>query len=222
MSERWSGWSGILCIVAVTMALFLPGFPLPSSTDSGHSVGAFLDAHRGAWLFSAWLTFPEIVLFSWFAIGLRAYLGRAFSKSEGLMLYMLAGAFGVVAGGLVSTTLQILLGIVPAAQLGPATVKAFYVGWLACVPVIFMSLAMMLFAASGGIRRQRLMNGWLARIGYLTALLCVLGTGSVFFGSGPMSLNGLVAYLAFFAFGLWTILVSLHLIFGKGAARRRI
>src|SRR6516162_2967070 len=220
MSERSAGWSGILCIVVVAIALFLPGYPLPSATDSGRVVGAFLDAHRGAWLLGAWLTFPETVFFSWFVLGLRKYLGRAFSTNEGLMLYMLAGAFGAVAAGLVGTTLQILLGIVPASQLGPAPIKAFYVGWLACVPVVFMSLAAMLFAAAHGMRRRQLMNGWLAGIGYVAALLYVLVTSTVFFSSGPMALNGPVAYIAFFAFALWTVLASLHLIFGLHAAER--
>jgi hypothetical protein len=35
-----------------------------------------------------------------------------------------------------------------------------------------------------------------------------------------MALNGLVAYIAFFAFALWTVLASLHLIFGQHPAQR--
>ncbi len=213
ISPAAAGWSGILCIVAVAIALFAPGFPLPSAADSGVSVNAFIEAHRAAWMLGAWLTFPELVFFLWFFVGLGAYLRPVPGWSEGLELYMLAGAIGTVAAGLIATTLQIVLGIVPFGDLGPGAVRALYVGWLASgVPVLFMPLAATLFVASEGLRSHPSAPPWLAGVGYAATILCVLGTVTTFFTSGPFALNGAIGYLAFFVFAAWTLLTSIHLI----------
>ena len=217
VSQLSAGWAGILCIAAVAVALFVPGFPLPSAADSGDAVNAFLDAHRVAWMLGAWLTFPELAFFLWFMAGLAAYLRRASSRLDGLMLYMLAGAIGTVAAGLIATTLQIVLGVIPFADLGPAAVRALYVAWLASgVPVLFMPLAATLFAAAEGLRSDTSAPVWLAGSAYATMFLCVLGTITTFFVSGPFALNGPVGYLAFFAFAIWLLLTSIHLIRSRG------
>lgn len=213
ISHRSAGWGAILCVIVVAIALFVPGFPLPSATDSGASISAFLDAHRTAWELGAWLTFPELVLFLWFIIGLQMYLRQASSRNDGLMLYMLAGAVCTVAAGLVATTLQIVLGVIPSVELGPVAVRSLYVGWLASgVPVLFMPLAATLFAAAEGLRTHPLAPRWLTGLAYVATLLCVLGTFTTFFASGAFALNGAVGYAAFFAFAIWTVLTGVHLI----------
>ena len=213
VSQLAAGWSGILCVIAVAIALFFPGLPLPSATDSGASIGAFLDAHRAAWMIGAWLTFPELVFFLWFIVGLRTYLLDASGRREGLMLYMIAGAVCTIAAGLIATTLQIVLGVIPVGELGSAAVRTLYVAWLASgVPVLFMPLAATLFAAAEGLRNHPTAPPWLSGLAYAATLLCVLGTVTAFFASGPLGLNGPVGYAAFFAFAVWTLLTSVHLI----------
>jgi hypothetical protein len=213
VSSRSAGWAGILCVAVVTIALFAPGFPLPSAADSGTSVNAFLDAHHAAWMLGAWLTFLELLFFLWFTAGLYAYLRQSAGLSEGLMLFMLAGAISAVAAGLIATTLQIVLGLIPFADLGAAAVRALYVAWLVSgVPVLFMPLAAMLFAAAEGLRTDRLAPRWLAAFGYAAMLCCILATLTTFFISGPLGLNGPIGYIAFFVFAAWMILTSIHLI----------
>lgn len=213
VSPRSAGWAAILCIAVVAIALFVPGYPLPSAADSGASVSAFLDAHRSAWLLGAWLTFPELAFFLWFFIGLRAYLRKTADVDEGLMLYMLAGAISTVAAGLVATTLQIVLGVLPSAALGAVAVKTLYVGWLASgVPVLFMALAATLFPAAVALKSNPEAPASLAIFGYAATVFCVLGTVTTFFVSGPFALNGPVGYIAFFVFAVWAILTGIHLI----------
>lgn len=213
MTERSAGWAGIFSLIAVAIALFLPGGSLPSAADSGQAVGAFIDAHHAAWMIGAWLTFPEMVFFLWFAIGLRSYLRRGGDRVESLNLLMLSGALATVAGGLIATTLQIVIGIVPAHDLGVQGVRALYVGWLASgVPVVFMPLALMLFAAARSMHVHRSAPGWLVGIGYVAAAGSVLGSFTTFFSTGIIALNGPVGYLAFFLFALWVVLTSALLV----------
>jgi hypothetical protein len=213
ISPRSAGWAGVLCVAAVAIALFVPGFPLPSAADSAAAVNTYLDAHRAAWMLGAWLTFPELVFFFWFIGGLYAYLRNGAGRSDGLLLFMLAGAVGAVAAGLIATTLQIVLGIVPFADLGPAAVKALYVAWLVSgVPVLFMPLAAMLFAAAEGLRTHPSTPLWLAGLGYAAMLCCILATLTTFFTTGALALNGPIGYITFFVFGAWTILTSIQLI----------
>lgn len=219
ISPRSAGWAGVLCIAVVAIALFVPGFPLPSAADSGAAVNAFLDAHRAAWMLGAWLTFLELLFFLWFTAGLYTYLRQSAGRSEGLMLFMLAGAISAVAAGLIATTLQIVLGVVPFADLGPAAVRALYVAWLVSgVPVLFMPLAAMLFAAAEGLRTNRSAPRWLAGFGYAAMLCCILATVTTFFISGPLALNGPIGYIAFFVFAAWMILTSIHLIGSRDIA----
>lgn len=179
MTQRSAGLTGIFCVIAVAVALFLPGASLPSAADSGQAVGAFINAHR-AWMVGAWLTFPEMVFFLWFAVGLRDYLRRTGDRAENLNLLMVSGALATVAGGLIATTLQIVIGIVPLHDLGVRGMRALYVGWLASgVPVVFMPLTLMLFAAARSMHVHRSAPGWLVGTGYTAAaasVICPLGS----------------------------------------------
>jgi hypothetical protein len=214
--ERSAGWAGIFCVIAVAIALFLPGPALPSAADQGQVVGEFIDSHRVAWMAGAWLTFPEMAFFLWFTVGLRSYLRRNGDADDSLTLYMLGGALGTVAAGLVATTLQIVLGIVPIHDLTLPGTRALYVGWLASgVPVLFMPLALMLFAAAYGMHRCRSTPGWLAGLGYVTAAASVLATFTTFYSAGALALSGPIGYLAFFLFALWIVLTSVRLIAGN-------
>jgi hypothetical protein len=212
VSERSAGWAGIFCVVAVAIAVFVRGYPLPSAADSGNAIAAFLTAHRLAWLVGGWLTFPEAVFFLWFFSGLLSRLRRLNVANDALRWFALSGAIGTVAAGLIATSLQIVLGVLPSGELGAVTIKALYVGWLASgVPVLFMPLAIAVGAVSLSLRRLpsvRLLE-W---SGYCAVALSVLGTLTTFFTSGPLALNGLVGYAAFFAFAVWTLLVSRYLI----------
>ena len=213
MSDRSAGWAGILCVIAVAIALFLPGPALPSAADSGTAIATFIADHNFAWMLGAWLTFPEMVFFLWFAVALRNVLIRNGAGGGGLPLYMLGGAIATIAAGLIATTLQVVLGIVPSQELGVIQTKTLYVGWLVSgVPVLFMPLAMMQFAATLGMQKYALAPSWLTGIGYAGAAVSAIATVTTFYAAGVMALNGPVGYLAFFIFALWVVLVSLRLI----------
>lgn len=199
-------------MAAVAIALFLPGPSLPSAADSGVKISAFISAHYVAWMLGAWLTFAELVFFLWFTVGLRNWLDRRGIGENGLPLLMLAGAVAAVAAGLIATTLQVVLGIVPAPQLGGQT-KVLYVGWLVSgVPVLFMPLALMQFAATRAMQRVAGVPAWLTGVGYAGAAVSAIATLTTFYASGPLALSGPAGYVAFFVFAVWIVLVSLRLI----------
>lgn len=219
MTDRSTGWAGILCVVAVAVALFLPGPSLPSAADSGKAIAAFIDVHKFAWMLGAWLTFPEMVFFLWFAVGLRNVLIRHGAGGGGLPIYMLGGAIATIAAGLIATTLQVVLGIVPSQELGLRETKTLYVGWLVSgVPVLFMPLAMMQFAATLAMQRYALAPAWLTGIGYAGAAVSAIATVTTFYAVGVMALSGPIGYVAFSIFALWVVLVGLRLMRSRRSA----
>lgn len=126
---------------------------------------------------------------------------------------MLAGAAGTVAAGLIATTLQIVLGLVPGKALGDTGMAALYAAWLASgVPVLFMPLAVMQFGGVEAMRRYTPIPGWLTAVGYAGVTASVLGTVTTFYASGPFALSGPVGYVAFLLFALWVVVISFRLI----------
>jgi hypothetical protein len=213
--QRSAGWSGIVFIVLAIVGAILPGAP-PPGTETGQSLVAYLDAHRSAWLFGGWLVFPQTVFFVWFVVGLRNYLQGAPAGDDTLPLYALIG--GILSAGvaLIAGGIQIALGFVPAADLGPNVVKALYVVWLiAGTPLIFMPTTVLTFASGHCLRRQASAPKWLAAVSYVTAIVCALATLTAFSNTGAMSPSGIAGYVPFFVLVIWVVSTSVVLVRSK-------
>ncbi len=217
--ERSAGYAGIAFVVILVVAAVLPGIP-PASEESPATIGAYMAAHRTAWLLANWLMFPGAVFFLWFAVQLRAYLRLAPQVDDGLPTYALAGAIATVAIQLAWAGLAMALAFHPAAALGDNAIRMLYDLYNLVGALFIAPLVATIFAVSHSGRRHASLPGGLVAWGYLTALLMAITTLSVFFTDGFLALGGLGSLLlAVVPFVVWTIWTSIVLIRApRGAA----
>ncbi len=210
--ERSAGWSGIAFIVMVLLAAFLPGVPPPPDTPSP-VLSAWLDGHRMLWTLGGWLIFPGVAFFLWWLVQLRAYLRLAPQIDDGLPTYMLTG--GILAAVVVTlaATVQVVMGLQPAAVFGPQVVQMLFETFNALGAMVFIPSTVVVFAAShSGLRHQSLPRG-LAYWGYLTSVGCAISTLSVFSISGFMAVGYVgTVVLGLLPFAIWVLGVSVAMI----------
>jgi|SRR5579884_1179563 len=210
--ERSAGYAGILFIVLIFVQIFAPGIPPPSESTPA-DIGAFMAAHRTAWLFANWLTFPVVVLFLWFAVQLRAFLRLAPQVDDGLPTYALAGAIATAGAEVVWASISMTLAFHPASALGDNVVRALYdvnnlLGAMFTAPLVAT-----MFATSHSGRRHGSLPAALVWWGYLSALLMGISTLSIFFTDGFLALAGVGALaIGFLPFAVWTVWISIVLI----------
>ncbi|MDP9018261.1 MAG: hypothetical protein M3N19_08065, partial [Candidatus Eremiobacteraeota bacterium] len=157
--ERSAGYAGIAFVIISAIGLFLYGIP-PLITWPASAIADFVIAHRGLWLFGAWLTLPESAFFFWFIVQLRAYLRTVPGLDDGLPSYMLMA--GVAAGimALMTAMLQATLGFRPN-DIGLPAVRLLFDTYTMSSVFIFIPLTVMVFAASHSARRHGTFPHWL-------------------------------------------------------------
>jgi hypothetical protein len=215
-AERSAGWSGLAFLVCLVLSIVVPGAALPDIAGSPAAIAAFLSSHHQGLLISAWLGFPTMAFFLWFAVGVRAHLAHAAGVADGLPLYAITAAIIMPAIALVSSCVLtvLLLTSIPIDDLP---------GWwglymLLSVPLGAASVVFV-FAAAHSMRRHSSASSALAFYGYLTALGNAASTFSIFSASGPMSLAGWVTLiLGVGLFAIWVIATSVWLIRSAGAS----
>jgi hypothetical protein len=210
--ERSAGFAGIAFIIVAILSAIIPTLPPPPDAPAS-VVGAYLDAHHGAWMLSGWLVFPETAFFLWFIVQLRAYLRLVPQVDDGLGTYLLAGGVVAVAMVLLLGMDQLVLGFRPSGQLGEPAVRVLYDFFNAGGAMIFGPTAIMLVAASQSGRRHGSLPMGLVLLGYIAAIGAVVSSLTVFFPSGFMVMGG-SSTLAFglLPFVLWVLWASLVLI----------
>lgn len=210
--ERSAGWAGIAFIVITIAAAFLPGVP-PAPDTPPAVVGAWLDAHHTMWMLGAWLIFPAVAFFLWWLVQLRAYLRLAPQTDDGLPTYMLAAGVAAAAIVTIIATVQIVLGMRPAAERSPQTIAVLFDTFNAFGAMIFIPTAVMVFAGSHSGRRHGSLPNALAYFGYLATLGAAISTASVFFTSGFMAIGGVgTVVLGLLPLSIWVVWTSIALI----------
>jgi hypothetical protein len=182
-AERSAGWS-VLCYVGVLVIATVLNNGMPGVDERASDTALFIDAHRYALLFGAWLTFPAVGFFLWFLVGLRTYLTAAPGRQEGLPTFAMIAGVLMTALSLFAVCLEtVALYLAPDvfARNGLEAIYNAFVftqGGLGYAPV-----AIFLFASAHSMRRHESAPRWLATIGYLAAIGAAIATLSIFFTS---------------------------------------
>jgi len=195
-AERSGGWS-VLCFVAlVVVAAALPG-RLPDVTAAPSEQAAYMDAHRVALLWSAWLFFPASAFFLWFLVGLRAFLRQAPGRQEGLPDFAFGAGIVTAALALVVAFLQTAVAYVPGRLYVADGLSALYIAYVFSSSGLgWAPAAIFLFASAHSMRRHGAVPQALALLGYFAALASALAALSVFFTGSPLCPTGMVTILA--------------------------
>lgn len=198
-TERSAGWSGIAFALVIVAAVLVPGIPPLTTSPSGADVAAYVDAHRVGLGIAAWLAFPAMAFFLWFALGLRALLLAIPDADDGLPAYMLVGAIGSAALGWLTAVCQAVEASVPSAAFGAGAILALYQTGTFAGIVICGPLAIFLLGAAHSMRRHGSGPAWLIWLGYAGAALNALGTFACIPGAGIASVAVLAGFAALVA-----------------------
>jgi hypothetical protein len=210
----------VLCGL-VAMGLMFAGLvvaqwlPPPRPTESAHQVAAMYRAHahtiRAGILLctvGAGLLGPFMAMIS---VQLRRIEGRSPASTYCQMIL----------GGLLIVELIFPLMILATAAFRPSrpesTIQTLNdLGWLMLVGVVTTSvveLAVIGVAIVGDRHQERVFPLWGAGLNFLAALAFAGGALSIWFTTGPLAWNGLVAYwIPVFAFAFWILGMSLLLL----------
>jgi hypothetical protein len=194
MSDRWSRLvplTGVVFVALLVSTNVLVG-SAPESTDSAAKVIAFYQSHQSKIELNAFLTGLSLFFGLFFYASLRDYLGRA-RASERLAATAFGGAVLFAVGGGLSAGLQFALADAPS-KLAPATAQALNL--LENDMTVFTltaGIALLLMAAGIAIVRTRALPVWLGWLAIVFAVVALTPVG----------------FFAFFATGIWTLIVSI-------------
>jgi hypothetical protein len=203
--ERYAALGGIWFVVLSVIGAFIPGAP-PSLDDSSEKVAKYFSDHSGAIAFATFLLGLGIVgLLWWFGS-----LWRHMTKAEGGQPRMAVVALaGLAVGAALALTASAITSTVALEHQDVAGGAKF-----------FFILSVVLFAAGGfGILahiaavtslsyRTKLFPMWVNVIGWLAALLFLIGTIGTASDANVFNMFGLFAFLAW---SLWIVVLSVNM-----------
>ena len=193
---RLSAASGAAFVVAMGVALFLPGAP-PKAGESAAQIASSLAKHRGAVLAGVYIAGVAAVLGIWFFATVRAWLARA-AADPGQQVASAAFGAGVLALALVLVGMLLFYGAAykVAGDGQDAIVRALTDGGNAATALMKFPFALFVAGVSLVAYRRALLPRWFASLGGGAAALLVLSAVSLFadgevtqFG-GPLDLLG--------------------------------
>ena len=186
----------MLCFVVVLVISVALLGPMPDLGTSAAYQAAYFQAHHGALLWSAWLTFPAAAFFLWFLVGLRAYLRSAPGRQEGLPDFAFASGIVLVVLAFVGAFFQSAVVYPPPQAYVPNGLAAVYVAMIFTQSGLgWAPVAIFLFAASHSMRRHDSAPAGLALLGYFAAFTAGVASFSPFFNEPPLSPTGLTTEL---------------------------
>jgi hypothetical protein len=209
--ERWSALGGILFVALIVASVVLPGSP-PKTSDSVAKIAKFVADHRSELRWAAYLGGLGTVAILWWL----GAVWRLMRRGEGGVPRLAVVAFGGAAFASVTATLAgVILGVVailgvPASG-GASGTKFFYVLSTNVGAATNFGVALFIGAFSAVIIRSRILPvalGWIGALLFLVGGATVATTDDAFF---------VIGFIAFFAFLLWVLVVSVLMLRGPSA-----
>jgi hypothetical protein len=212
--ERLGGWAGIVFVVLVVVAGFLPGSPPNTSDSVGKISRYFVDKADEIRIVTYLGGLATIAVLFWLAA-----LYRMLRRVETSPILPVAA----LAGGIVTTALVAVGGVIIGAVailtlqsgIAPVNIRLFYVLGNNLTLAGGFSIIVLLLAASWAIVRSHVMPVWVAAIGAVDALLWVVGTGAV---TSTKDFIFYFGFAGFLGFALWALIVSIMMLRAPGAA----
>jgi hypothetical protein len=197
--ERYGAAAGLVFVILVLVASFLPGESPPAVDDRAVTIAKYFHGHSGAIQAAAFLSGLAGVAFLWFLGSLWSRLRR---PDETRRLATIAAGGGVVTLGLVlvgfamNATIALRL-----TSLGLLGARFFYTLSTVVIGMASFSLAVLVIATSVAAIRTKVFPVWLGWVGV------VLGLAWVVAGLGVATDNSAIFALGFIVFLVWLIWV---------------
>lgn len=195
--ERYGAGAGVLFVILVLVASFLPGESPPAVDDSATTIAKYFHGHSGAIQAGAFLSGLAAIAFLWF---LGSLWSRVRRPEETRRLATIAAG-----GGVASITL-VLVGFAMNAtialrltSLGLLGARFFYTLSSVVIAMASFSIAVLVIATSVAALRTKVFPFWLGGAGAVLGLLWIIG------GLGVATDNGGIFAVGFIAFFLWLV-----------------
>jgi hypothetical protein len=203
--ERLAALGGIWFVVLSVIGAFLPGAP-PAPDDSNTKIANYFADHAGAIKAGIFLTGLGLIgLFWWLGTLWRvlndAEAGRPRMAVVAAASLAAAGALALASGAITSTlALQ--------EKERAADVKFFYVLSFVMIAAAGFALVAHIAAATSLSFRKKIFSPVINVVGWIAALFFLIAGLGVVSTAGALNVVGLLAFLVW---GLWIVLVSIHL-----------
>lgn len=210
--ERSAGWSALAFVIVTLIGVGAAGMPPPVGA-SGAAIAAYATTHHGGLLVAAWIQSLVVVFFLWFVVGLRGFLrDREGATNDGLPAYLLLGGLGFALFNLIGAGFTLVMAYAPAGLLAPAALETLTLAAQLFDIYAYIPAVVFVFAAAHSMRRHAATPAYLARLGYLAALLLGLGTLTIFPSAGAFAVGGAFDLIAMLVLLLWVVLTGVFLI----------
>ena len=195
--ERYGAAAGLVFVILVLIASFLPGESPPAIDDSAREIAKYFHGHSGAIQAGAFLSGLAGIAFLWFLGSLWSRLRR---PEETRRLATIAAGGGVVTLGLVLVGFAMNAAIaLRLTSLGLLGARFFYTLSTVVIAMASFSLAVLVIATSVAAIRAKVFPVWLGWLGVVLGVLWVVA------GLGVATDNSVIFTLGFIAFLLWVI-----------------
>lgn len=195
--ERYGALGGVLFVILVLVASFLPGESPPAVDDSAREIAKYFHGHSGAIQAGAFLSGLAAIAFLWFLGSLWSRVRRP----EGTRRLATIAAGGGVAsitlvlvGFSMNATIALRLG-----SLGLLGARFFYTLSSVVIAMASFSIAVLVIATSVAALRVKVFPAWFGGAGGVLGLLWVIA------GLGVATDNSGIFTLGFIAFFLWLV-----------------
>lgn len=216
LSRRMAGVAGIVFVVlSVVIAVTAP--PLPTLTASGTEVVSYYANNQFGFLMGNYLgavaLLPAFLLVAYLAVQIRK--GEPDDGSL-WVLVIVSNATAFAAAVLIFVLLQAAAVVAPGAP--PQTAKMFSDTANLAFGFFFLPQAAGVAAVAWGFLVTGAMARWIAWLGLLVALIQLVASLGTVVITGPLAAGGPATLVAFVAFLVWFLLVSVVLLVRPGFA----
>jgi hypothetical protein len=203
--ERYAALGGIWFVVLNVIAAFLPGAP-PSTDDSAEKIAKYFSDHAGAIEAAQLLTVLGFIGLLWWFGSLWRLMAKAEDGRPRMAVVALAGlaVSGAIAlaGGAITSTVAL-----QHQDVGGGA-KFFYILSLVLFASAGVGIVVHIAAVTSVSYRTKLFAPWINIIGWIAALLFLIGTiGS----ASDAPAYGFIGLFAFLAWCVWIVVVSLNI-----------
>lgn len=195
--ERYGAAAGLLFVILVLIATFLPGESPPAVDDAPIDIGKYFQGHGGAIQAGAFVIGLAAIAFLWFLGSLWSRVRR--SEDMRRLATIAAG------GGVASITL-VLVGFsinatiaLRLTNLGLPGVRLFYTLSNVVIAMASFSIAVLVIATSVAAMRAKVFPAWFGGAGAALGLLWVIA------GLGVATVSSGIFVLGFVVFLLWLV-----------------
>lgn len=195
--ERYGAAAGVLFVILVLIASFLPGESPPAVDDSARDIAKYFNGHSGAIQAGAFLSGLAAIAFLWFLGSLWSRVRRSEDMRRLATIAVGGGVASitfVLIGFSVNATIALRL-----TSLGLSGARFFYTLSSVVIAMASFAIAVLVIATSVAAVRAKVFPAWYGGAGAVLGLLWVIA------GLGVATDNSGIFALGFIAFVLWLV-----------------